>query len=110
MVDAVQSSKDVIVQARLDAACELYQSCITKSRDILEASFGKPTSYYDGEKRHVLDIASSIFSLVVRPEDIEDVVCVIKTKIENLSLKSDEDENFRCGEKSSTSNSEPESF
>lgn len=59
------------VQNKISAAGQFYQSCITEAKQILESVFEKPVSYYDGEKRHVLDIASRLFDLTISSKDIE---------------------------------------
>jgi hypothetical protein len=64
-------SSDIAVQKRIDAGIELFQSCITGAKEVFEISFGKPTSYYDGEKKNVLEIAHRLFGACVTSEHIK---------------------------------------
>lgn len=105
MADTV-FSRDVEAQARIDAACELYQSCIVKAKTMLESTFGKPTSYYDGEKKNVLQIAESFFNVAVTRQDIFDVVAKVYSNIDVALIEaSDEDDGeVKGGDKGSVSN------
>ena len=75
------------VQSRIEAGCQIYNSCIAEAKKITEAIFGAPSSYYDGEKKHVLTIAAQLFDMCVDRADV-DKIAVPTLNVEKLKLKS----------------------
>jgi hypothetical protein len=60
---------------RVDAGLELYQQIIKRTRVMLEQTFEyKPSSYHEGERRQVLEIARDIYSRTVTPEILDQIV------------------------------------
>lgn len=98
-------------QKRIDAACEIFASCMVKAKEILEEHFGKPTSYYDGEKKNVLSLANRLFDVSATEITIKEIVGQrVNTEIEvayadNETENEDvsdaesalEDNTFMCG-------------
>lgn len=63
------------IYLRADAGLNLMSEIIKRTKVMLEQSFGStPTSYHEGERRQVLDVARDIYKLVVTPEAIEQIV------------------------------------
>lgn len=62
---------DHFVAAKTRVAIELMSSAISATKEMLEQNFQKPTSYYNGEKGHVLDIARTVYQYSVTNEDVE---------------------------------------
>lgn len=61
-----------VASARIQAVASLYSECIGKTVEMFETTFGKPPSYYDGEKRNIIDVASRIFAEAVRESEISE--------------------------------------
>jgi hypothetical protein len=58
------------ITSRVDAAIEIFDAILEKSKSLLEAKFGKPSSYYDAERQRALSLAHDIFASTVTLEDI----------------------------------------
>jgi len=94
---------DIKIQARLDASAELYSSCIVKAKDIIAVVFGEPKTYYDGEKKHVLDIAQRLFDSAIFEEDISLLSESSMSKI-RVATMDNKPSNLSNGDQASTSN------
>lgn len=93
---------DQKIAAKISAATEIYGSVLSSAKEMLEAKFGKPTSYYDGEKQKVLQIADAIFRIAVLPEDINRLAnenCQPIDIIDATSNKITDNDSVKPGEK-----------
>lgn len=64
------SNSDEILELKISASMEIFFGIVSNVKDRLESEFGKPNSYYEGEKRVICEISRSIFDTAVSEEDV----------------------------------------
>lgn len=81
--------------SRCDAAFELYLYILRRTRKMMEGEFGKPTSYYSGEKECLITSAAAVYRAVVSPEILDNLQAIKDSKemtvIEDVVLEEDDD-------------------
>lgn len=89
------------VYTRIDVGLEIMSEVMSKTKGMLESVFKhNPTSYHEGERRQVIDVAREVFNKSISPELISKIIEELpKPSFENLEPDST----------SSNDNSGPES-
>jgi len=78
---------DLHVHNKINAAVEIYDYCIDIAKKNLEEKFGRPSNYYEGEKKLITAIADTVFHTTVTSSDIEEYAIKKSSMIERVKIE-----------------------